>query len=128
MRIVIAAQEPLANAVRDGRLHQELLAHLDIAGLTLRLPPLRQRREDVAGIFLDLLRGSSDCPQDLEVGPDLIEKLCLHTWPFNVRELVGLIRRMVELYGNEAMLSEKHLPDRFTAIATDPFPSEERKT
>ena len=128
VRIVIAAQEPLTGAVREGRLHQELLAHIDIAGLTVRLPPLRQRREDIAGIFLGLLQSSSDRERDLEVSPDLIEKLCLHTWPFNVRELVGLTRRIVTLHGSETLLSEKHLPDRFTAIATDPFPSEERKT
>lgn len=128
VRIVITTQDSLASGVREGRVHQELLAHVDIAGVTVRLPPLRQRREDIAGIFLDLLRGLSERSRDLEVSPDLIEKLCLHTWPFNVRELVGLTRRLVTLHGNEPLLSEKHLPDRFTAVATDPFPTDERKT
>lgn len=127
-RVVITTQESLASLVRDGRVHQELLAHVDIAGVSVRLPPLRQRREDVAGIFLDLLRGLSERSRELEVSSDLIEKLCLHTWPFNVRELVGLTRRLVTLHGNEPLLSEKHLPDRFTAVATDPFPTDERKT
>ncbi|HEY6728554.1 MAG TPA: sigma 54-interacting transcriptional regulator [Polyangiaceae bacterium] len=125
-RIVITTQESLASGVRDGRVHQELLAHVHIAGASVRLPPLRQRREDVAGIFLQLLRGLSERGRNLEISPDLIEKLCLHTWPFNVRELVGLTRRILTLHGDEPLLSEQHLPDRFTAVATDPFPSEER--
>lgn len=127
-RLVLTTREPLANGVREGRVHQELLAHIDIAGVSVRLPPLRQRREDVAGIFLHLLRGSTDRAHALEVSADLIEKLCLHTWPFNVRELVGLTRNIVALHGEEPLLSEKHLPDRFSAVATDPFPSEERQS
>ena len=128
VRIIVIAQEPLISAVREGSLRQDVLAHFHSTGVNVRLPPLRQRREDIAGIFLHQLRTLTDRQRDLEVSPDLIEKLCLHTWPFNVRELVGLTRRLVTLHAGEALLSEKHLPDRFTAVATDPFPADERKT
>ena len=106
VRLVIAEEESL-----DEQLLVNLEAH------TVRLPPLCQRREDVPGIFLGLLRSLAG--REIEVDSDLIEKLCLHDWPFNVRELVLLTRFLFAAHGNEALLSEKHLPDRFSAIATD---------
>jgi len=128
VRIVVTTSEPLSGFVREGSLHRDLLARITDAGVTVRLPPLRQRREDIAGIFLQLLKSLAERPRDLEVSPDLIEKLCLHTWPFNVRELVGLTRRLLASYASEPLLTEKHLPERFSAVATDPFPADERKT
>ena len=115
VRLVIAEAESLGAAARDGRFDEQLLASLDVH--TVRLPPLRRRREDVPGIFLGLLRSLAG--REIEVDSDLIEKLCLHDWPFNVRELVTLTRLLLTAHGNEALLSEKHLPDRFSAIATD---------
>ena len=126
--IVVTAVEPLSGFVREGSFHPDLLARISEAGVTVRLPPLRQRREDIAGIFLQLMKSLAERPRDLEVSPDLIEKLCLHTWPFNVRELVGLTRRLLASYASEPLLTEKHLPERFSAVATDPFPADERKT
>jgi len=126
--VVVTASEPLSSLVREGRLDRDLLTRISSPGATVRLPPLRQRREDIAGIFLRLLRSSADRPRDFEVSPDLIEKLCLHTWPFNLSELVGLTRRLLASYASEPLLTEEHLPERFSAVATDPFPADERKT
>jgi len=126
--VVVTASEPLSSLVREGRFDRELLSRITGQGESVRLPPLRQRREDIAGIFLQLLKSPADRSRDLEVSPDLIEKLCLHTWPFNVRELVGLTRRLLASYASEPLLTEKHLPERFSAVATDPFPADERKT
>ena len=126
--VVVTAGEPLSSLVREGRVDRDLLARITSQGESVRLPPLRQRREDIAGIFLQRLLSPTDRPRDLEVSPDLIEKLCLHTWPFNVSELVGLTRRLIASYASEPLLTEKHLPERFSAVATDPFPADERKT
>ena len=54
VRIVVASQQPLMDAVREGRFRADLLARLD--GITVRLPPLRQRKEDVPHLFSNLLR------------------------------------------------------------------------
>jgi hypothetical protein len=54
VRIVVASQQPLMDAVREGRFRADLLARLD--GITVRLPPLRQRKEDVPHLFSHLLR------------------------------------------------------------------------
>ncbi len=42
----------------------------------------------------------------------LVERLCLYDWPFNVRELVQLVRRLLVLRASETTLRAEHLPDR----------------
>ena len=85
-------------SVRAGRFRADLLARLD--GLTVRLPPLRERREDVLPLFSRLLAdvGHGRAPA---FDSEFAERLCLHDWPFNVRELVLLVRRLLTLHGSE---------------------------
>jgi transcriptional regulator with PAS, ATPase and Fis domain len=122
VRIVVAGQQPLMEVVRAGRFRADLLARLD--GLTVRLPPLRNRREDVLPLFSHLLReaGQGRAPA---IESDLAERLCQHDWPFNVRELVQLGKRMITLHGNETTLHAHHLPERIgdgvaPPVLTDP--------
>jgi transcriptional regulator of acetoin/glycerol metabolism len=112
VRIVVAAQEPLDRAVSERRFRGDLYARLD--GLTVRLPPLRERIEDAPYLFARLLHaGSGGKPPSVE--PRLVERLCLYDWPFNVRELVTLVRRMLVLHGQEPSLRVAHLPARLRA-------------
>ena len=73
VRIVVAGQQPLMEVVRAGRFRADLLARLD--GLTVRLPPLRERREDVIPLFSHLLReiGQGRAPA---IESDFAERLC----------------------------------------------------
>jgi transcriptional regulator with AAA-type ATPase domain len=112
VRLVAAAQEPLSSLVEQKRLRGDLFARLH--GLVLELPPLRDRREDVPPLFMGMLgrhaaAASLAGPPALE--PRLIEQLCLYDWPFNVRELDLLVRRLVALHGHEAILRRSHLPE-----------------
>ena len=117
VRIVVACQQALADAVREGRFRADLLARLD--GLTVRLPALRKRREDVLPLFSRLLAdGSPNGAPALDA--DFVERLCVHDWPYNVRELVQLVRRLVVLRGDESTLRAEHLPDRIGIPATPP--------
>ena len=115
VRVIAAGQQSLAAAVRKGLFRPDLLARLD--GVTVHLPPLRQRREDVPPLFSRLLRELSQRPDAAppELEAELIERLCLHDWPFNVRELVLLVRRLLVLHGDERMLRVAHLPERIGA-------------
>ena len=88
----------------------DLYARLE--GLTVRLPPLRDRLDDVPGLFARLLRDAAG-GKPPTVEPRLVEALCLYDWPFNVRELVTLVRRMMVLHGHEPQLGRRHLPTRF---------------
>jgi transcriptional regulator of acetoin/glycerol metabolism len=109
VRIVVASQQPLMDAVKDGRFRADLLARLD--GLTVRLPPLRQRKEDVPFLFAHVLREQTQGKAPAVEG-DLVERLCSHDWPFNVRELVQLVRQLLTLHPGETLLGAHHLPSR----------------
>jgi transcriptional regulator with PAS, ATPase and Fis domain len=107
VRIVVAGQEPLLDAVKKQRFRADLLARL--SGFSLILPPLRQRREDVLPLFLHFVRElrHGELP---ELEPELVERLTLHDFPFNVRELLLLARRLAVFQGDETILRAQHLP------------------
>jgi transcriptional regulator of acetoin/glycerol metabolism len=110
VRIVAAAQQSLATAVNEKRFRADLYARLD--GLTVELPPLRERLDEVPYLFGCLLNERSG-GRPPEVEPRLIEQLCLYDLPFNVRELDLLAKRLLVLHGHEKRLERAHLPERF---------------
>lgn len=109
VRVVAATQEPLHQAVAEHKIRPDLMARLD--GLTVVLPPLRQRREDIAPLFMTILRERSGghCP---EVDHKFIEQILLYDWPLNVRELTHLARRLLALHASEPTLKRSFLPPR----------------
>jgi transcriptional regulator of acetoin/glycerol metabolism len=122
VRLIVAGQQSLARAVQEGRFRADLLARVE--GVTVRLPPLRNRREDVLPLFSRLLAaaGQGNAPA---VESDFVERLCAHDWPFNVRELVLLVRRLLVLHSGESTLRAAHLPDRMGEPAAAPSPPAE---
>jgi transcriptional regulator with AAA-type ATPase domain len=115
VRVVVAGQHSLMEAARAGRFRPDLLARLD--GLTVRLPPLRERREDVVPLFAHLLADLSH-GRAPAFDSEVAERLSLHDWPFNVRELVLLVRRLLTLHGSESTLTAEHLPARIGEVAS----------
>ena len=108
VRVLAATQIPLAKVVEEHRFRGDLCARLD--GLTIRLPPLRERKQEIAYLFMHLLRLHAG-GRPPEVEPRLVEQLCLYDWPFNVRELDLLARRLLVLHGHEELLRRSHLPE-----------------
>jgi len=119
VRVVVAGQQALGELVRAQRFRADLLARLD--GLTVRLPPLRQRREDVLPLFSRLIE-SQAAGRAPAFESDFAERLCVHDWPFNVRELVFLVRRLLALHGSDKTLRAYHLPARMTEASAEPRP------
>jgi transcriptional regulator with GAF, ATPase, and Fis domain len=109
VRLIVAGQQSLARAVQDGRFRADLLARVE--GVTVRLPPLRRRREDVLPLFYRLLAAQTQGAVPA-VESDFVERLCAHDFPFNVRELVLLVRRLLVLHAGETTLRAAHLPER----------------
>ena len=108
VRVIAATQVPLAQAVAERKFRPDLCARLD--GLTVTLPPLRARKEETPYLFLHLLAlHSGGRPPQVE--PRLIEQLCLYDWPYNVRELDLLVRRLLVLHAHEGLLRRSHLPE-----------------
>lgn len=114
VRVLTAAQFSLADAVARGEFRADLYARLD--GLTLKLPPLRERKADVPYLFARLLlTGAGGRPPAVDAR--LIERLCMHDWPFNVRELALVVKRLLVLHGAEEKLKAQHLPERLAPPA-----------
>jgi two-component system response regulator FlrC len=107
VRIVAACAKPLIDSAEGQPLRRELLARL--TGLTVELPPLAARKEEIAFLFMSLLRrfAGADLPQ---VDGKLVERLCLYSWPRNVRELEFLVRQLLVLHGHRGSLKRAHLP------------------
>jgi len=108
VRVVCASQAPIARAVEEGRFRGDLSARL--GGLIVDLPPLRERHGDVPYLFQEMLRAQSGGRPPV-ASAELIESLCCHDWPYNVRELGLLVQRMLALHGDEALLRRSHLPE-----------------
>src|SRR5262249_42000632 len=86
VRLVAAGQRSLQELVGSGRLRADLRARLD--GITIALPALRDRLEDVPYLFRYFAKRAAGRAIDLDARA--VERLCLHEWPLNVRELEAL--------------------------------------
>jgi transcriptional regulator with PAS, ATPase and Fis domain len=82
VRFIAAGQSNLSESVRLGRFRADLYARL--SGLTVWLPPLNERKEDVPGLFLRELERHGRAAESVDAR--LLEALCLYPWPQNIRE------------------------------------------
>lgn len=97
VRVVAATNANLAEMVRDKKFRQDLYFRLSV--VTLELPPLRERPEDIiplAKFFLDRFCRDAKRKQ-LLFSPDAEKRLQMHQWPGNVRELRNLMERIAFL-------------------------------
>jgi transcriptional regulator of acetoin/glycerol metabolism len=94
VRIVCASHTALELLVQKQSFRADL--HARLAGFTQELLPLRSRRDEIPGLFFHLLErhGSGELPS---VDPKLLERLCVYSWPANVRELELFARRALAL-------------------------------
>jgi Nif-specific regulatory protein len=103
IRIIAATNQDLAAAIRTGRFRKDLFYRLNV--VTLTVPPLRERREDIvplANCFLTrFCRDLMHPPMTL--APDTMDLLQQHDWPGNVRELENVIERAVVLASGYAI-------------------------
>ncbi len=111
VRIIAATNRDPRKLVEAGRFREDLFYRLRV--VEIRLPPLRERREDIPALahhFLDVankkmkraLEGFSNAAMD---------RLCAHLWPGNVRELENELQRAVALAGSEKRVSEEMLSE-----------------
>ncbi|HXY69933.1 MAG TPA: sigma-54 dependent transcriptional regulator [Gemmatimonadales bacterium] len=103
VRVIAATNADLRAEVAAGRFREDLLFRLNT--IEIRLPPLRERREDILPIALYCLRRSAARYRKPLAGFDrgAIEALHAHAWPGNVRELDHAIERAVLLAAGEVV-------------------------
>jgi DNA-binding NtrC family response regulator len=89
-RVVAATNRNLSEEVEKGRFRQDLFYRLNV--ITLRIPPLRERREDIPLLAEHFLRRFAPM---LEFSPEVLDVFVHYDWPGNVRELENSVLRMV---------------------------------
>ena len=116
-RLVAATNRDLESWVADGRFRQDLYYRLKV--VTLRIPPLRERSEDIPLFiqhFLEFFNGELD-RNVRGVQPPVLAALKRQPWPGNVRELRNLVESLVLFARGEEILHED-LPAEYRASAS----------
>jgi two-component system response regulator AtoC len=104
-RLISTTAVNLERAIEAGRFRREL--YFRINGVTLRLPPLRERREDVPGLVEHFLAKHSNSAKPAPVlDGEATELLVSYNWPGNIRELENIVKKMVALADAKLALSE----------------------
>jgi DNA-binding NtrC family response regulator len=95
VRIVAATNADLDGLVADGRFREDLFYRLNV--VRLRLPPLRERREEIPPLVDYYLRTTAEAQKKgrLTLDDETLEYLVLYAWPGNVRQLVNEVSRIV---------------------------------
>jgi len=102
VRIVAATHRDLRQLIRRGLFREDLFYRLNV--VPLRLPPLRERTEDIPDLarhFLEAARGEGLGAKSFDRGG--LDCLMRYSWPGNVRELENLVRRLVVLNSAEVI-------------------------
>jgi Nif-specific regulatory protein len=119
VRLVAATNRDLAREVQAGRFRQDLYYRLNV--IPIRLPSLRERREDVRALALHFVSRANQAHQrNVYLAPDALARLEAHDWPGNIRELGNLVERLVLLAdqpGISAAALERFMPEAWTPLA-----------
>ncbi|HYL32333.1 MAG TPA: nitrogen regulation protein NR(I) [Stellaceae bacterium] len=102
VRIIAATHRDLRQAIRQGLFREDLFYRLNV--VPLRLPPLRERTEDIPALVRHFFQIAHNEGLPLKtLDQPAMERLKSYRWPGNVRELENLIRRVVALYSQEVI-------------------------
>ncbi len=143
VRVIAATHQPLRKLVEEGRFRQDLFYRLNV--IPIRVPPLRERREDIpalASVFLREMRARMD--RNIErISRDALRAMLDHSWPGNVRELRNAMEHAtVKSRGRSVLLEDlpmeiveatarvfaRAVPGGAGAGAGSASPRDERKT
>ena len=112
VRVVCATHRDLEQMVSDGDFREDLMFRINT--FEVRIPPLRERLDDIAPLATHLLKRfrPNVRPGDELFAPETIRVLESHAWPGNVRELANVIEHAAILC-DDLPIFPRHLPSRF---------------
>ncbi len=121
VRIVAATHKDLGRAVAEGEFRADLYYRLNV--FPIRLPPLRERREDIPALVWAIIRKRQRVLQRhiTAVPADVLEALQRYSWPGNIRELENVVERaLIHTAGSALTLLEGSLeaPDMQAEVGT----------
>ncbi len=117
VRIIAATNVDLRQQVKEGKFREDLFYRLNV--ITIDLPPLRQRRNDIpllVEFFINKFSEENEKPP-LRMTPEALRPLMDYDWPGNVRELENVIERAVVL-SNGPSITVDLLPDNLIGSGT----------
>ena len=117
VRIIAATNHNLQNLMQQGLFREDLFYRLNV--VPLRLPPLRDRTEDIGPLVTHFLMQAKNTGLPVKrFTPDALRALKVWPWPGNVRELENLVRRLLVLRGEDTISGEA-VEAEFTAAASN---------
>lgn len=121
VRLIAATHRDLAEEVSAGRFRQDLYYRLNV--VTIDMPPLRQRKEDIPQLARYLLQRYAERNRKAVQGftPQAMDLLIRYAWPGNIRELENAVERAVVLLTGE-YISERELPLAITGTSVADAP------
>jgi DNA-binding NtrC family response regulator len=119
VRVIAATHRDLPELVRQSRFREDLYYRLDV--VTLRLPPLRERRQDIPLLIDHFLRtlSSRHGRSPVAVDPEAQRRLLAYDWPGNIRELQNVLERAV-LLAEQGVIGPEHLATNVRASTALP--------
>jgi DNA-binding NtrC family response regulator len=124
VRVIAATNARLEQLVAEGRFREDLFYRLNV--VRLRLPPLRERREEIPTLVNHYLRkfGDEQKKSPLTLSDEAFEYLLLYSWPGNVRQLANEVHRLVAMAEANATLTPAMLsPEIQASRRTIPAPA-----
>jgi two-component system response regulator HydG len=120
VRVLAATHRDLPELVRQGRFREDLYYRLNV--VTLRLPPLRERRQDIPLLMDHFLRelAARHARGPVAVDPEAQRRLLGYEWPGNIRELQNVLERAM-LLAEQDVIGHEHLPLEVQPEALSPM-------
>ena len=124
VRIIAATHRELKTQIQQGLFREDLYYRLNV--VPLRLPPLRERLEDVGDLVRHFLRQTAKAGLGQKtIEQAAIERMKRYHWPGNVRELENLVRRLAALHPEDMLTAE--IIESELAEAAPPPPARDRQ-
>jgi DNA-binding NtrC family response regulator len=118
VRVIAASNRDLGSMVSKGEFRQDLYYRL--SAFPVRIPPLRERRDDIVLLAEHFLRTHADGDVHIPLANDVIVKLMNYTYPGNVRELRNILERAVILAFEDTLRPEHIVLEQLDSNATGP--------
>ena len=122
VRVIAATNRRLDQAVKEGKFRDDLYYRLNV--FPIQLPPLRDRREDIAPLAKAFAKTAARRMGRLiePLSEECQQRLTAYSWPGNVRELQNVIERAVITSSDGRLNLDKALPDGGVTISSGPVP------
>jgi len=114
-RVIAATNKDLEESIAAGAFRSDLFYRLSV--VTLTLPPLRERREDIVPLvenYLEDFRQQMGRLHIQGIEESTLEAMCAYEWPGNVRELINVVERAMLLCDGR-VITHEHLPESIVA-------------